>query len=83
MATTLPTLSEWVILYEQLSEQGKNKLFAYLKNLVNQEKQSAEEKPMTLFEFFKNCDPAVADIELEIVPRKEQLSRRDFNFEEI
>ena len=64
------------------NEEGKNKLFNYLKNLVNQEKYS-EEKPMTLFEFFKNCDPAVADTELEIVPRKEQLSRRDFNFEEI
>lgn len=62
------------------NEEGKNKLFNYLKNLVNQKKQSAEEKSMTLFEFFKNCDPAVADTELEIVPRKEQLSSRDFNF---
>lgn len=77
MATTLPTLSEWVILYEQLSEQGKNKLFNYLKNLVNQEKPS---KTLTIFDLCQNDDPSLGDTELEIVPRKEQLSRRDFDF---
>ncbi|MBR1375433.1 MAG: hypothetical protein IJ566_05070 [Cardiobacteriaceae bacterium] len=73
-------------MYGQLSDDNKQKIYQFLNELLSlPETELAEEistsNNQTIYEFCKNCDPRLADIELEITPRKEQLSRRDFDFE--
>ncbi|MBR5940562.1 MAG: hypothetical protein IKZ88_04825 [Neisseriaceae bacterium] len=76
------TPQEISVLYRQLSaEQQQDIYLSLLKMLrLNNVTQTSFAQSVSLFDYFKNADPAIADIDLEITPRKEQLSR-DFNFE--
>ena len=72
---------ELTALCGQLSENKRQKAYQYLHELLSlpETEQIDEPQRQTIFDFFKNGDPAWADADLEIVPRNEQKSRRDID----
>ena len=79
----MPTLvshspQELSALYGQLSEEQQQDIYLSLIKMLNLNmNKSHSNQTVTLFDYFKNGDPAWADADLEIVPRNEQKSRRD------
>lgn len=79
----MPTLvthspQEITALYGQLSEEQQQDIYLSLIKMVNLNVNKDNfNQSVTLFDYFKNGDPAWADADLEIVPRNEQKSRRD------
>ncbi|MBR7001051.1 MAG: hypothetical protein IKI11_00075 [Neisseriaceae bacterium] len=65
-------------LYGQLSKEQQQDIYSSLINMLNLNiNKSHSNQTITLFDYFKNGNPAWADIDLEITPRSEQKSRRD------
>lgn len=84
--TVLHSPQEISALYGQLSADKKQRVYQFLRELLSlpdakQADEVSSSKGQTIYDFFKDCDPKLGDIELEITPRKEQLSRKDFDFE--
>lgn len=79
----MPTLvthspQEISALYGQLSEEQQQDIYLSLIKMLNLNmNKSHSNQTVTLFDYFKNGDPAWAEADLEIVPRNEQKSRRD------
>ena len=79
----MPTLvthspQEISALYGQLSEEQQQDIYLSLIKMLNLNmNKSHSNQTVTLFDYFKNGDPAWAEADLEIVPRNAQKSRRD------
>ncbi|MBP3194985.1 MAG: hypothetical protein J6M05_04910 [Cardiobacteriaceae bacterium] len=72
-------------MYGQLPDDKKQCIYQVLTELLSatevEDIDGSSRNKQSIYDLCKNCDPRLADIELEITPRKEQLSRRDFDFE--
>ena len=65
-------------LYGQLSPKQQQDIYLSLMSMLNfNVNKNSAAQTVTLLDYFKNGDPVVADIDLEIVPRSKQKSRRD------
>ena len=64
---------------DEVSSPKGQTIYDYFKNANAAVADMA--KGQTIYDLCKDCDPKLGDIELELTPRKEQLSRKDVDFE--
>lgn len=75
-------LSEFSALFAQLSELKQKELISFIRNFVNGENSAQVEVAektnfVSVYDFCKNQNPIVAEIDLEIEPRSKQKSRKE------